>query len=128
MPMGYIFKNENPYGKMVDDCVIRAIATATGKPWDEIAYELFEEQLLQKDLQNANTVWGQVLKNKGFVKRNLPCMERSCYTVREFALSHPHGIYVVGDGSHAIAVIDGHYVDTYDSGDRNVLFYYQKDF
>lgn len=55
-------------------------------------------------------------------------MERSCYTVREFALSHPHGIYVVGDGSHAIAVIDGHYVDTYDSGDRNVLFYYQKDF
>ena len=38
MPMGYIFKNENPYGKMVDDCVIRAIATATGKPWDEIAY------------------------------------------------------------------------------------------
>lgn len=128
MPMGYIFKNENPYGKMVDDCIIRAIATATGKPWDEIAYELFEEQLLQKDLQNANTVWGQVLKNKGFVKRNLPCMERSCYTVREFALSHPHGIYVVGDGSHAIAVIDGHYVDTYDSGDRNVLFYYQKDF
>lgn len=126
--MGYIFKNENPYGKMVDDCVIRAIATATGKPWDEIAYELFEEQLIQKDLQNANTVWGQVLKNKGFVKRNLPCMERSCYTVREFALSHPHGIYVVGDGSHAIAVIDGYYVDTYDSGDRNVLFYYQKDF
>ena len=84
--------------------------------------------MLQKDLQNANTVWGQVLKNKGFVKRNLPCIERSCYTVREFALSHPHGIYVVGDGSHAIAVIDGHYVDTYDSGDRNVLFYYQKDF
>lgn len=29
---------------------------------------------------------------------------------------------------NAIAVIDGHYVDTYDSGDRNVLFYYQKDF
>lgn len=126
MPMGYIFKNENPYGKMVDDCVIRAIATATGKPWDEIAYELFEEQLMQKDLQNANTVWGQVLKNKGFIKRNLLCTERSCYTVREFALSHPHGIYVVGDGSHAIAVIDGYYVDTYDSGDRNVLFYYQK--
>ena len=126
MPMGYIFKNENPYGKMVDDCVIRAIATATGKPWDEIAYELFEEQMMQKDLQNANTVWGQVLQNKGFIKRNLPCTERSCYTVREFALSHPHGIYVVGDGSHAIAVIDGHYVDTYDSGDRNVLFYYQK--
>lgn len=126
MPMGYIFKNENPYGKMVDDCVIRAIATATGQSWDRTAHDLFEEQLAQKDLQNSNTVWGQVLKNKGFIKRNLPCTEHSCYTVREFALSHPHGIYVVGDGSHAIAIIDGYYVDTYDSGDRNVLFYYQK--
>lgn len=87
--MGYIFKNENPYGKMVDDCVIRAIATATGQSWDRTAHDLFEEQLAQKDLQNSNTVWGQVLRNKGFIKRNLPCTEHSCYTVREFALSHP---------------------------------------
>lgn len=58
--MGYIFKNENPYGKMVDDCVIRAIATATGQSWDRTAHDLFEEQLAQKDLQNSNTVWGQV--------------------------------------------------------------------
>lgn len=124
--MPYLNKNENPYGKMVDDCVIRAISTVTGQKWDKTAHDLFEEQLAQKDLQNANNVWGQVLINKGFIKRNLPCTEHSCYTVREFALSHPNGIYVVGDGVHAIAIVDGYYVDNYDSGDRNVLFYYQK--
>lgn len=124
--MGYLFKNENPYGKLVDDCVIRALATALGVSWDDAAYLLFLEQCNQKDLQNANTVWGQVLQSKGFIKRNLPCTNHSCYTIREFTLAHPKGIYVVGDGSHAVAVIDGHYVDNYDSGDRNVLFYYQK--
>lgn len=124
--MGYLFKNENPYGKLVDDCVIRALATVLGISWDDAAYELFIEQCNQKDLQNANAVWGQLLKNKGFIKRNLPCTNNSCYTIREFALAHPKGIYVVGDGSHAVAVIDGYYIDNYDSGDRNVLFYYQK--
>lgn len=125
--MGYVFKNENPLKKMVDDCVIRALATATGKSWDEVASELFIEQLNQKDLQNANSVWSVVIEKNGFVKKNLPCTYSSCYTVRQFANEHPHGIYVLGDGAHAVVCIDGYYVDTYDSGDRTVLFYFQKE-
>lgn len=125
--MGYVFKNENPLKKMVDDCVIRALVTVTGKSWDDIASELFVEQLKQKDLQNANSVWSVVLEKNGFEKKNLPCTYSSCYTVRQFASEHPHGIYVLGDGSHAVACVDGYYVDTYDSGDRTVLFYFQKE-
>ena len=38
--MGFIQENLNPYNKHVDDCVIRAIATVTGKEWDEIYLDL----------------------------------------------------------------------------------------
>jgi hypothetical protein len=47
-------------------------------------------------------------------------------TVREFTLDHPHGIYVVGTGTHVIAVIDGDYYDIFDSGDEIVAFYWKE--
>lgn len=125
--MSYVFKNENPHGKFVDDCVIRAIATVTGKSWDDVFLELTIEAYIQKDRIDANYVWGNYLLNNGFVKRQLPNTCPNCYTVREFARDNRWGIFVVGDGTHAIAVVDGCYIDTYDCGDRTVLFYYEKE-
>ena len=113
-------------GLLVDDCVIRAIATATGKTWDDVFVELSVQAYLHKDLVNANKVWGKYLIDNGFVKRNLPDTCPACYTVNDFALDHKYGVYVVGDGEHAIAVVDGYYIDTWDSGDRTVLFFYER--
>jgi len=124
--IGYIFQNKNPYGKLVDDCVIRSIAVVTGKSWNDIFLELSVEAYIAKDLQNANSVWGEYLERNGFVKRQLPNTCPLCYRVKDFVRDHKHGIYVLGDGTHAIAVVDGYYIDTYDVGDRTVLFYYEK--
>jgi len=66
------------------------------------------------------------LERNGFVKRQLPNTCPLCYRVKDFVRDHKHGIYVLGDGTHAIAVVDGYYIDTYDVGDRTVLFYYEK--
>ena len=38
---------------------------------------------------------------------------------------HRNGVYIVGDGSHVVAVVDGFYVDTWDSGNMSVLYYFK---
>lgn len=125
--MGFIQKNYNPLNKHVDDCVIRAIATVTGKDWDEIYLALVSEGYYEKDLPNGNMVWGNYLLSHGFSRHSIPDTCPLCYTVKQFVKDHKYGIYVLGDGSHAIAVVHGYYIDTWDSGDRTVLFYYRKD-
>ena len=125
--MGFIQKNYNPLNKHVDDCVIRAIATVTGKDWDEIYLALVSEGYYEKDLPNGNMVWGNYLLSHGFSRHSISDTCPLCYTVKQFVKDHKYGIYVLCDGSHTIAVVDGYYIDTWDSGDRTVLFYYRKD-
>ena len=125
--MGFIQKNYNPHNKLVDDCVIRAIAAVTGKDWDEVYLGLVIEGFIEKDLPNGNTVWGNYLLSHGFTRHFIPNTCPLCYTVKQFVKEHKHGIYVLGDGNHTIAVVDGFYIDTWDSGDRTVLFYFRKD-
>ena len=120
-------KNYNPYHKHVDDCVIRAIATVTGKSWDEVYLGLVAEGFAEKDMPNSNVIWGTYLLSHGFSRHIIPDTCPLCYTVKQFVRDHKYGKYVLGDGSHAIAVVDGYYIDTFDSGDCTVLFYYRKD-
>ena len=124
--MSFIYQNANPHNRLVDDCVVRAIAMTTGKSWDEVFLELTVEAYIAKDLINANSVWGNYLLNNGFERHQIPNACPLCYTVRDFVRDNREGIFILGDGTHAIAVVDGHYVDTYDSGDRTVLFFYKK--
>lgn len=125
--MGYIHQNFNPLNKLVDDCVIRSIAAATGKSWDDIYWDLSIEGFKAKDKLDANDVWGKYLLEHGFVRRNLPDTCPFCYTVKDFVRDHRYGIYIVADGSHAIAVVDGYYIDTADTGDHTVLYFFEKE-
>lgn len=50
-----------------------------------------------------------------------------CYNVKDFAQDHPKGRYVVGTGTHVIAVIDGNYYDTWDSGEEIPVYYWEKE-
>ena len=123
----YIHQNLNPYNEDVDDCVIRAIALAMGESWQFIFWDLSIRAALVGDLPNANRVWIPYLQEKGFTKHNLPDTCPMCYTVKQFAKDYRHGIYILGDGKHAVTVVDGNYVDTFDSGNRTVLFYFSKE-
>ena len=42
--MSYVYYNEHPFGKQNGDCVIRAIATATEIPYNQVVMELAELQ------------------------------------------------------------------------------------
>lgn len=125
--MSYIFYNPNPAGNLVGDCVIRSISKATGKTWDESFADLMATAYELKDMPTVNYVWTAYLKHNGFVGYMIPDTCPDCYTVRDFAMDHPYGTYILGTGSHAVAVCDGDYYDSWDSGDEVPIFYFKRE-
>ena len=82
------------------------------------------EGLEHKDLPNKNSIWWNYLQRKGYKRFIIPDTCPLCYTLKDFVKDHPHGIYIVGDGSHVVAVVDGYFIDSYNSGNMSVLYYW----
>lgn len=97
--------------------MIRAIAVATNQSWLDVYDELFLYGREEFDMPSSNTTWGLMLYDMGFEPFVLPDACPECVTVREFARMFPVGRYIVGTGDHAVAVIDGNWIDTFDSGE-----------
>lgn len=123
----YVFFNNNPLGRRtVGDCSVRAVSKALGISWDE-AHDLLSDMSKQMGtIMNDNDVISAVLRMNGFHKENLPCTNRHCYTVREFARDNPVGKYVVGTGSHVVCIISGNYFDSWPSGDESIQYFWTK--
>ena len=125
-PMWVMF-NENPAGRSVGDCAIRALSVALGVDW-ETAYLLTAVNgFYMGDIQNSNSVWGSVLRQHGFKRYNLPADCPDCYTVKDFCAEHPHGIYVLGIGNHVVTAVDGDYYDAWNSGDEVVSYVWYRE-
>ena len=118
--------NANPTGNRVGDCVVRAISTATGKDWQKVYVELCIEGFILSDMPSANHVWGTYLADIGFEKNVIPDTCPRCYTVKEFCEDNDKGIYILATGSHVVAVIDGDYYDTWNSGDEVPVYYFRR--
>lgn len=118
--------NNNPTGRRVGDCAVRAVSLALNKDW-ETTYMLIAVNGLQMgDVVSSNSVWGSVLRQAGFVRENLPNTCPDCFTVRDFCEEHPKGTYVLGLNGHVVTVKDGNWYDIWDSGDETVLFYWHR--
>ena len=78
------------------------------------------------DMPSANRVWGEFLKTKGFLKYQIPDTCPICYTIRDFCFDHPQGTYVVGTGEHVVAVVNGNYYDSWDSGNEIPIYYFER--
>ena len=124
--MAYKYYNSNPYNKIVGDCVIRALAAAFGIPWVNAYTELAIYGLEKGDIPSSNNLWGSYLKENGYRVVPLPDTCPNCYTVRQFAEEHPHGTYILATGNHVVACISGDYIDSWDSGDEIVAYYFEK--
>lgn len=123
----FIQQNPNPFGNHVGDCVIRAISIVTGDSWTETYAKLAIHGLIMGDMPSSNQVWGSYLRSIGFTRHGLPNNCPDCYTVRDFANDYRNGIYVVATGNHVVAVIDGCYIDDWDSGDEVLTYYWRKE-
>lgn len=124
--MAYVYCNPNPVGKIVGDCVIRAIAVATNQSWGNVYINIVEKGISMYDMPSSNNVWGAYLKDLGFVKSIIPDTCPECYSVRDFARDNPHGVFILGTGTHVVTVIDGNYYDTWDSGDETPIYYFKR--
>lgn len=114
----FVELNLNPQHKRKGDCSVRALAAAEDRSWYEIYDELYHIGREMGDMENSNDVIGQFLKERGYIRYSIPNTCPACYTVRDFANDHPEGIYVLGTGTHVVAVINGDYYDSWDSGDE----------
>ena len=108
--------NPNPLGRQTGDCVIRALAIATGQSWRDTYRQLCDLGEKYADLPNSNMIWNMFLRRRGAKQFLLPENCPECITVQAFCERYPEGIYVIGTGDHAICVIDGDWYDTFDSG------------
>jgi len=121
----WIEANPNPKKKEVPDCVIRAICIALNKPWLEVFDELNSVARQDYSVSLDDNVWGHYLYMQGFKPFLLPSECPRCITIKTFTKMYPYGTYIIGTGTHAVAVIDGNYYDSWDSGDAIPTFFWR---
>lgn len=116
----------NPAGRNVGDCSVRAISAALGVDW-ETAFALIAKAAYQMaDMPSSNSVWGAVLRQRGFYRHAIPNTCPECYTAEDFCRDHPHGVYVLGFGNHVATVKDGIILDSWDSSNEIPQYYWSK--
>jgi len=121
----YVAYNPNPNFLDTGDCVIRAISKLMGYDWDRAFIELSIQAYLLKRPLEDNVTWGEYLRNNGYKKEILPDCP-GCFSVRDFCAQYNVGSYAVATGSHVVAVIDGDYYDSWDSGDEILVYLWRK--
>lgn len=119
------YTNLNPAKKNVGDCVVRAICLATGKTWLSVYDDICLVGRQEYDMPNADVVWGRYLHKLGFEPFILPNRCPQCVTIKQFCQMFPRGTFIIGTGSHAVAVVDGDYYDSWDSGDQIASYFWR---
>ena len=117
--------NPNPLGKQTSDCVVRAIAIATNQSWKTVYRDLCDLGEIECEMPNSNYLWGLYLSRMGFEQFLLPESCPVCITVRAFCEKFPEGVYVIGTGSHAVAVIDGDAYDSWNSLEESPSYFWR---
>lgn len=116
--------NDNPCGKTTGDCVIRAISILENQPWRSVYLTLCVEGYDECTFGDDNRTWEGYLKSLGYRKFNLP--NTPGFTLSTFAETNKQGKYLVGTGSHAVAVVNGDIIDAWDCSDEVPLYYFTK--
>lgn len=124
----FIEFNNNPAGRRVGDCAVRALSVALGVDW-EAAYSMIAANGYQMgDMPSSDSVWGSVLRQRGFYREAIPSTCPDCYTAADFARDHREGVFVLGFGGHVATVKDGRLYDSWDSsGEIPVYFWHKKE-
>ncbi len=114
------YHNENPKDKRSGDCVLRAIATATGKTWDEVLDELVVFAHKYKEMPSDPKCYGKYLESLGFTKMQQPRKSYNTkYTGAEFcnlcSKVYKNGEKIVAHigGGHIVAIVPTHENDSY---------------
>lgn len=123
----FIQFNPNPVARSVGDCAVRAVAKALGIDWENAYALIAAAGFRMGDMPSSNSVWGAVLRQRGFRKEVVPDTCPDCYTAEEFATDNPEGTFVLGFGNHVATVVDGDIYDSWDSSNEVPMYYWHKE-
>jgi hypothetical protein len=124
--MYFKYYNPNKKNKSAGDCVIRMLTVVTKKSWEECYWMVCDEGEKFGDMPSANYVWMNILYNLGFKRKIVPDTCPACYSINDFCKDHPEGLFVVGTGSHVVAIENGKFLDSWNSGREVIIFYFEK--
>jgi hypothetical protein len=127
--MAFVKHNENPKGREIGDCVIRALSKATGKSWDEVYDELYVIGKKKKRMMNDPKVYKVFLENNNFTLS--PARRNECgkmISVEEFSRNvDVDTMYVIHTRKHLTVVFNGDIYDTWNtSSQRAGKFYFKQ--
>lgn len=134
------FHNENAHGRYTGDCTIRAIATATRKPWAQVVAEMADMTIRTGYMLNVKEGIERYLKEQGWTKYKQPKKEDGTkYTGKEFCgriryrsgdlneeLYNKNIIAIIGT-HHIVAIVHGRVWDTWDSTGGKIGNYWVKE-
>lgn len=118
--------NENPTGRNVGDCAVRAVSVALGVDWETAYAMIVSDGFLMGDMPSSNAVWGAVLRQHGYTRHAVESNCEDCYTAADFARDHPRGTYVLGFGNHVATLKNGVLYDSWDSSKEIPQYYWRK--
>ena len=124
--MAHVYFNPNPKFNQTNDCVIRAICKLEDMDWVDVFIDLASLCIIRYQMPEVDSLWGEYLYSKGYRRYFVPDDNVNRYTLRNFCIDHPNGRYLVKTNGHVIAVIDGNYYDSFDSGDDMPIYYWRK--
>ena len=122
----YVYYNNNPLGRAVDDCVVRALSVLLDQTWDITYTDLTLVGYSMCLMPSNNAVHISYLKQHGYKMHVLSLDCPDCVTVKDFAEDHPYGKYFLATGDHAVSLIQGNYYDVFDSGGEVIAYYFSK--
>ena len=111
------------------DCVTRAIAIASGIPYEEVYSALSEESVTSPRRGIARAIFHPYILALGFTWTATMAIGSGC-TIHVRASELPDGALIVRLSRHLAAVINGTVYDTYDparDGTRCVYGYYRRE-
>ena len=123
----YSYYNPHPSKNRIGDCVIRALTKVLNKSWHEVYVDLCILGYVICDWGSSNSVWNAYLISQGFIRDIVSADCPECYTIEDFCNEHPQGTYVIGTGSHAVAVVDGILFDSWNSLGEIAIYFYRKE-
>lgn len=123
----FVNSNLNPLHKRVGDCVVRALSKALDQTWDETYTGVCLQGYIDKDMPDANKVWGNYLLKKGFVRRKIPDSYPQDYDVEDFARENPIGTYILAIDGHVVCIQNGEIYDSWYSGDEHPAYVWFKE-
>lgn len=124
----YVKVNKNFKNKKTGDCVVRALSTASGKDYKQVAKELFEIYMKYGYIINDKHCYERWLDENGFIKRPQPRKwDNTKYLIGEIEeLIDEDSKVIVSCANHLTCVVDLTLLDIWDCRKKCIGNYYVK--